>query len=306
MKQETVLTIIMITVTIVLLIGATVAWFLGNKPVTIKNFMQQAGEMDKLNVKMAVLPDETASGGSENQGSDTDNQEEQGSQNQGEGITYWLMSDINNMGKVIDIDLAKLTNIEDGKLGPGSFGTIKFEISTTSSEVMNYIICIKPEIEVADGDNVTSQVTKEELQKLVEMHIKFYAKYDDTKSSTPNMAYSEVIPYADSTSEEGNVMFASLKGLKGSVSSNKVEYITIYWYWPYEYTDIPGYGNENFSSTIYNPWKTTGDENSPGEYDARYPKDLSLDEKIEKYDIDDTKIGNYVTNLKLHFEVCAE
>lgn len=294
MKQETVLTIIMITVTIVLLIGATVAWFLGNKPVTIKNFMQQAGEMDQLIVEMAVLSDETNSENSESQNQDT-------------SPVYWPMSDINNRNKVIDIDLAKLTNIEDGKLGPGSFGTIKFQISTNASEPMYYIICIKPEIEVADGVGTTLQVTKEELQKLVEMHIKFYAKYDDAQSSTPNMAYSEVIPYADSTSEEGNVTFALLKGLKGSVlASQSPKVVTIYWYWPYEYTDIPGYGNKNFSSTIYNPWASIVDESKPGEYEAQYSNDLSLEKKIEKYDIDDTKIGNYVTNLKLHFEVCTE
>ena len=61
LKQETVLTIIMITVTTILIIGATVAWFLGNKPVTIQNYFQQAGGIDGIEVKMAIVPGDGSS-----------------------------------------------------------------------------------------------------------------------------------------------------------------------------------------------------------------------------------------------------
>ena len=56
LKQETILTIIMITVTTLLIIGATVAWFLGNRPVTIRNYFQQAGGIEGFEVKMAIVP----------------------------------------------------------------------------------------------------------------------------------------------------------------------------------------------------------------------------------------------------------
>ena len=76
LKQETILTIIMITVTTILIIGATVAWFLGNRPVTIQNYFQQAGGIDGIDVKMAIVPGATGAEGS----SESGNSEENGSQ----------------------------------------------------------------------------------------------------------------------------------------------------------------------------------------------------------------------------------
>ncbi|MBQ3512435.1 MAG: hypothetical protein IJA32_01375 [Lachnospiraceae bacterium] len=294
-KQETVLTIIMITVTTILIIGATVAWFLGNRPVTIKNYFQQAGGIDDLSVEMAIISEDAS-----------------------EDVTYYTMNAINTGNKVIDIDLAKLTNIEEGKLGPGSYGTIKFKISTSSEADMNYIIRITPSITVVDG---VEDISNEELLDLVQNHIKFYAVKDTTVAeSEPTNVYQKVIPYYfdstienDSEDTSGDDLGANneadsettiTSGLTGTVSNAEIEYVTLYWYWPYEYTDIPGYDITDYNSSIYNPWSTSTEENVDViVYEGRYSSSLSEDERIEAYDWDDTKIGNYVSALNFHFEV---
>lgn len=348
LKQETILTIIMITVTTILIIGATVAWFLGNRPVTIQNYFQQAGGIDGIDVKMAIEPGATGAEGS----SESGNSEENGSQDPNleevDGITYYTMNAINDNRKVIDVDLADLTNIEVGKLGPGSYGTIKFKISTTSEEKMKYIIRITPSIKVVEKVAETNSVSEEELLGLVQNHIKFYAVKNDTNTDGTKVdstnVYRQVIPYYFETSLEDSSGVASndtsnntsnessgdtsetndtsetdtieKTGLTGTVSADSengegTEYVTIYWYWPYEYTDIPGYDVKNYESTIYNPWDVVEKQNTDGVendieyslYEGKYSSELSLEDRIEAYDWDDTKIGNYVTALKFHFEV---
>ena len=307
LKQETVLTIIMITVTTILIIGATVAWFLGNKPVTIQNYFQQAGGIDGIEVKMAIVPEdaetdgESGSGDSGESGTQDPNMEKVGD------ITYYTMNAINANSKEIDIDLAKLTNIEEGKLGPGSYGTIKFQISTTSETGMNYIIRITPSIKVVDGVSETGEdgsINKAMLLDLVQNHIKFYAIKDtENTENTPTNVYQKVIPYYfENVTDTTDI---TTTGLTDTVSSNEVEYVTIYWYWPYEYIDIPGYGINDYNSMIYNPWNEVENSNGVFQYEGRYSSELSLEDRIEAYDWDDTKIGNYVTALNFHFEVSS-
>ena len=305
LKQETILTIIMITVTTILIIGATVAWFLGNRPVTIQNYFQQAGGIDGIDVKMAIVPENTEADGSSENGDSGESDTEDPNLEEVGDVTYYTMNAINSNSKVIDVDLADLTNIEEGKLGPGSYGTIKFKISTTSEEEMKYIIRITPSIEVVDGvaeeSTDENQISKKLLLDLVQNHIKFYAIKDTEKSeNAPTNVYQNVIPYY--FENETNITDIITTGLTDTVSSNGVEYVTIYWYWPYEYIDIPGYGIDEYNSKIYNPWKEVENSNV-FQYEGKYSSELSLEDRIEAYDWDDTKIGNYVTALKFHFEV---
>lgn len=337
LKQETVLTIIMITVTTILIIGATVAWFLGNKPVTIKNYFQQAGGIDGIEVKMAIVPEDAETDGEFGNGDSGESGTQDPNLEKVGDITYYTMNAINDNSKEIDIDLAKLTNIEEGKLGPGSYGTIKFQISTTSETGMNYIIRITPSIKVVDGVSETGEdgsINKAMLLDLVQNHIKFYAIKDtENTENTPTNVYQKVIPYYFETSSENSSGVASndisnntsnesfgdasvtndtseakaieKTGLTGTVSASNNEseqYVTIYWYWPYEYTDIPGYNIESYNSPIYNPWSVVEDIVT---YENKYSSSLSEAERIESYDWDDTKIGNYVTALNFHFEVSA-
>ena len=294
-KQETVLTVIMITVTTLLIIGATVAWFVGRKPVTILNNYYQAGGIDGFDVKVAIVPDSEQSNGV------TDlNMEEI------EGVPYYTMNEINANQKEIDIDLAKLSNIEEGKLGPGSYGNIRFKIQTITNSEMKYVIRITPNIKVAQGIPETSNdgsISKEMLLDLVQNHIKFYAVKDENQVD-PNNIYSEVIPYYD---ENQNIDIIQ-SGFIGTVPENNtdgtIQYVTIYWYWPYEYTDIPGYDVEDYSSTIYNPWNNA---NGVISYEGKYSNEEypEIESRIEAYDWDDTKIGNCVSSLQFHFEVSS-
>ena len=308
LKQETILTIIMITVTTILIIGATVAWFLGNRPVTIQNYFQQAGGIDGIDVKMAIVPGATGAEGSLGSGDSEENGSQDPNLDEVDGITYYTMNAINANSKVIDVDLADLTNIEKGKLGPGSYGTIKFKISTTSEEEMKYIIRITPSIEVVGGvaeeSTDENQISKKLLLDLVQNHIKFYAIKDTEKSeNAPTNVYQNVIPYY--FENETNTTDIITTGLTGTVSSNTAKYVTIYWYWPYEYIDIPGYGINDYNSTIYDPWNKVENSNEIFQYEGKYSSELSLEDRIEAYDWDDTKIGNYVTALNFQFEVSS-
>ena len=295
LKQETILTIIMITVTTLLIIGATVAWFLGNRPVTIRNYFQQAGGIEGFEVKMAIVPPGDGSSVTDANIEEVDD------------ITYYTMNAIDINNKEIDVDLAELINIEEGKLAPGSYGTIKFKINTTTETAMNYVIRITPDINVVEG---VTEEDKEELLDLVQNHIKFYAIKDTDEATTnPTNVYQKVIPYYYENKTDTTDITKT--GLTGTATNAEIEYVTIYWYWAYEYTDIPGYNVENYNSTIYNPWskKTETDENgnniSVTLYEEKYSSRLSEAARIEAYDWDDTKIGSYVTSLNFHFEVSS-
>ena len=194
------------------------------------------------------------------------------------------------------MDIAKQENIEDNTLAPGAYGTVKFKILSKTSRTTGYAISVTPSIELIDGyENIGSGLTEEEFKKLVESHLKFYATYDDDSKE-----YEDVIPYSD----ECLFLYNEFKGIKGDVNENEIKYVTLYWYWPYEFTDIPkSLDIYNEDSDFYEEFKKYTFSTMINEKEEIVNIRREISESIEAYDWDDTYIGNYVQSLKFHFDV---
>ncbi|MCI5603447.1 MAG: hypothetical protein MR361_08145 [Clostridiales bacterium] len=289
-KQETVMLVSLCLVLLVVMFGATVAWFEGITPASIKEMDIKADDLGDLYVWVKVDDENTASAGElgtiASAGEiDDENYAPLKSVGTGDNIKY-----------SIDLDIAKQENIEDNTLAPGAYGTVKFKILSKTSRTTGYAISVTPSIELIDGyENIGSGLTEEEFKKLVESHLKFYATYDDDSKE-----YEDVIPYSD----ECLFLYNEFKGIKGDVNENEIKYVTLYWYWPYEFTDIPkSLDIYNEDSDFYEEFKKYTFSTMTNEKEEIVNIRREISESIEAYDWDDTYIGNYVQNLKFHFDV---
>lgn len=289
-KQETVMLVSLCLVLLVVMFGATVAWFEGITPASIKEMDIKADDLGDLYVWVKVDDENTASAGelgtTASAGEiDDENYAPLKSVGTGDNIKY-----------SIDLDIAKQENIEDNTLAPGAYGTVKFKILSKTSRTTGYAISVTPSIELIDGyENIGSGLTEEEFKKLVESHLKFYATYDDDSKE-----YEDVIPYSD----ECLFLYNEFKGIKGDVNENEIKYVTLYWYWPYEFTDIPNSLNiYNEDSDFYEEFKKYTFSTMTNEKEEIVNIRREISESIEAYDWDDTYIGNYVQSLKFHFDV---
>ena len=192
-----------------------------------------------------------------------------------------LMDRINANGQYIDIGLARLSNIEDGKLAPGAFGEIHFYITSVSPYYNAYEIEIEPEYEYIEGIEdiksiqngvLTPVVTEDELTEIIDNHILYFTE-KNVDSSTGRISYSGQLEY---DSLNGRIALT-----KGDLVLNNEKEVVIYWYWPYDYNDIYRYLDA----------------------DSSLSQNGSLDENIRSYDLEDTKIGNYLKSITLNFKV---
>lgn len=289
-KQETVMLVSLCLVLLVVMFGATVAWFEGITPASIKEMDIKADDLGDLYVWVKVDDENTASAGelgtTASAGEiDDENYAPLKSVGTGDNIKY-----------SIDLDIAKQENIEDNTLAPGAYGIVKFKILSKTSRTTGYAISVTPSIELIDGyENIGSGLTEEEFKKLVESHLKFYATYDDDSKE-----YEDVIPYSD----ECLFLYNEFKGIKGDVNENEIKYVTLYWYWPYEFTDIPkSLDIYNEDSDFYEEFKKYTFSTMTNENEEIVNIRREISESIEAYDWDDTYIGNYVQSLKFHFDV---
>ena len=181
-------------------------------------------------------------------------------------VTKMLMSEINdNDSAVIDIGLEQLTNIKAGMIAPGSYGEIHFYITTPTIETNGYEINIIPKFSVHEeyvDDN-------SKLLEILQKHILFYTVKDGN-------GYSGKFDIEDIANvEEGGYLNGDKQTIRGDLEQINVEKeVIVYWYWPYEYADVPGV----------------------------YPAEVT-DENIRNYDLEDTLMGNYLNSFALHFEV---
>ena len=248
-KREAIRIVVMTTVVIALLGSATVAWFLKGSPAAVRNMEITMDDKGDISAKVKV-----------------------------EDGSYKNLSQIgtgDNVKYTIDLNIVAQDNIEENTFAPGAYGKVEFQLKSNTSLVDGYSIQITPSIEVNEK-YVETSLSEEDLFELVKMHIKFYAVNDSGN-------YSKVIPYYD----ENAINIDECK-LTGDLSEGVWEDVTLYWYWPYEYTNVPDKDNED--SPVYDEYE-------------KYRELNTLTEQIEAYDWDDTYIGNYVEKLNFHFDV---
>lgn len=160
------------------------------------------------------------------------------------------MSKVDESKAIIDMGLTQLANIEEGKIGPGAFGEVHIYISSESAACTGYNISVTPKYQFVGKEDKA-------ILKLVQEHIKFYAKKNGE-------SYSEEIVYREED--------APMEGLAGELVEGEETDVVLYWYWPYEYTDVPD------------------------------PSVISAKD-IREYDLQDTMIGNSIESIGFTFEV---
>lgn len=178
----------------------------------------------------------------------------------------------------IDMNIVEQDNIEKNTLAPGAYGKVELKILSMTELTTGYTITITPEfMGINEGFKTNGAgLTEEALYNLFKTHIKFYAVNEAG-------VYSKVIPYYDKNKD------IKLCSLSGSLEEGVMKDVVLYWYWPYEYMDIPDLHNED--SPVYD------------EYEKYRNPDLTESERIEIYDWDDTYLGNYVEGFRFHFDV---
>lgn len=199
-KEEVISAGIMTIVSILVLIGFTVAWYTGVFDLaTISGMHLKAAEMN--NIKIALT-----SGG----------------------------DDISVLGedkKYADIGLQEMTNIETDKLAPGQFGEVTFYV-TPSNDGIEYCEII-PEVwirqedeawypgeaedetdtDTENGTGVTDEELKlEELYKITQKHIVFF----EDEAMTKKIETSKRIEWSEADGKQEKE-------------------VTIYWKWYYEH-----------------------------------------------------------------------
>lgn len=276
--EKLVISICMLLVVSFALVTATYAWYAGTDPTILDALNLTLDDKGDLKVEIVLESGERMD-----------------------------MSQVDASGASIDLALSKLINIEENKLGPGSFGEVHIFVSSRSATYTSYNIKIIPNCDlIEDGDEDALDLAKE--------HIRFYAAKTDA-------GYEQLIPYAEmvsglnlmpesGTKEENTeeidaesvvamaisleesgelipqnedetqesliqtkaVPTVTAEGITGVITLGEETEIVLYWYWPYEYDDVPD--------------KTQ----------------ISAQNERE-YDLNDTVIGNYIQSIGFTFVV---
>ncbi len=281
-NQETVMLIVLSLVVLVVMFGATVAWFVGATPAGIENMDLQADDKGELYVYVKTEQQDDSSGTESGTESGQDDVK-QDSERDSEGfVALNKIGTGDNVSYKIDMHLVDQNNILKKTFAPGAYGKVVFKIMSKTSIIKGYKIRITPGIKAADGlGNTALELSEEDLLGLVKSHIKFYETFD-------NPEYNDVIPYDKECMYDNGTEHTD--GLEGTIEEGETKYVTLYWYWPYEYTDIPASLHiDDVSGKFYEEFK---------KYAGKTDKEC-----IEEYDWDDTYIGNFVENLTFHFDV---
>lgn len=197
-KEEVISAGVMAIVSMLVLIGFTVAWYTGIFNLsTITGMRLKAAEMN--NIKVALTSN-------------------------GEDISV-----LSEDEKYADIGLQEMTNIESGKLAPGQFGKVTFYL-TPSDEGIEYCE-IMPTVWIRQGDENAAwypgesdeeaggteaviATDLEELYEITQRHIDFFSDEAMTKKIDEDNQF--IIPWSET-------------------DGKSEKEVVIYWKWYYEY-----------------------------------------------------------------------
>ena len=268
-KEKVIQSAVMLMVSILVLVGFTVAWFSGSLGDVVAGGMRMsAAEQGDIRIALEA-------GGAD-------------------------ISTLEGDDKYVDVGLEKLTNIEfiqkdaDGnpvkvwKMAPGAYGEVVFYVTPLKQMVGSCTVLPEVRLKKEDGTLVTKEngeidvpdgaggTKKVNVYEIANEHIIFYYKADG--SDTPiylNMTTVSGEGRASVTTRESAVF--PLTWDSGTNTGNERE-VRLYWRWDYEYPPegrtIPSYQGSS----------------------------LTDQEKAALYDEQDTIIGNYIKQMNFHFE----
>lgn len=263
-----VMSYVMLVVTATCVITATVAWFTFSVSASVQNMEIQTGDAEVIRVAVTKG------------GEDVDTIRAEGQEPE-VAISMPVFANVTQSGE----DANKKV------LAPGTYGSFTIYVTPLKSDIT---ACeILPSFFGSDGTEaglkyINPDLTEQEKQtiaQLVKGHILLFAKCDETTKKYSKLL-TETTPYKyDLSWDQANNVGVETP-------------ITIYWYWPYEYEDLPDEVETQLSNNddymFFEPDKIeSASEN------------LSTSEKSRLYDFADTKIGTNVESVKFHFEVKA-
>lgn len=296
---------VMIIVVMIAMIAATVAWFVYYKTATVKEMKFASASCDALKVEVR----------------------------QGDNpITYVEVTKDNTDTISAYMDMPVFKNVESyniaeegqeekfvSKMAPGVYGSITIRLTSLNKLINHYKI--KPETILKCSESM--QENEDIVENLAKGHILFFSDYveiqkdaegnlpenitiDGNPDSLANYTHNSKYVYYNQI-EYGEFIEGELEW-DDEQSEGVPKEITVYWYWPYEYTnlsnsiktsielpitpeDIPGIINEN-RLKYFDKSKMQEIIDNKGSYN-----------ETQLYDYADTRIGTYVENIKLHVEV---
>lgn len=276
-KEKVIQSAVMLVVSILVLVGFTVAWFSGSLGDVVAGGMRMSAA-EQGDIRIAL-----ESGGAD-------------------------ISTLVGDDKYVDVGLEELTNIEfiqkdengnpitDGsgnpvkvwKMAPGAYGEVVFYVTPLKQMVGSCTVLPEVRLKKEDGTLVTKEngeidvpdgaggTKKVNVYEIANEHIIFYYKADG--SDTPiylNVTTVSGEGGASVTTRESAVF--PLTWDSGTNTGNERE-VRLYWRWDYEYPPegrtIPSYEGSS----------------------------LTDQEKEALYDEQDTIIGNYIKQMNFHFE----
>lgn len=193
------------------------------------------------------------------------------------------------------------------KLAPGVYGSVTIRLTALRPEVDHYKIAPSVLISYVDGMGTSeSSNLQSQLENLVKGHLLFFkTRTAIEESNQENIVDTHCKKYLFSDPIDSSNPLTGKLTWDSTSNAGKPEAVTLYWYWPYEYT--------NLSSSIQETIKLSGISTNPIITDERkqyFDQDRMQEmytgiqwTETQLYDYADTKIGTYVKSMKLHFEV---
>lgn len=181
-KEQFITTFVMCVVSVLVLIGFTVAWYSsGANNVTATGMQMSAAQAGDITIAL---------------------------QTGGKDISELLGDD-----KYVDIGLAELTNIEEGKMAPGAFGKVTFYITPKNTNVRTCNVV--PLVQLQQEENGewypdpadSTPSTIEELAEIAGRHIAFFSDEAMTQIVDGTNPYQVTWDSANAGTEKTAVLY---------------------------------------------------------------------------------------------------
>ncbi len=310
-------------VVLIALIFATIAWFASSRSISIKGI--NLGAVDTGDVQIGLNEDDWQKNTSFDIGVSRVDELETAT---GVGVKEPAFENI--YGEDEKGTVALITKEDSEIMAPGTYGFFTFYVRTTSPSTKSCEINLTKVLKGSDLSDNTE--LKNELENLFAGHILCFS--NRTKNDKGYL-YSGLI-------DDTNSMTVTFNS-SDSQTEGKIQKVTIYWVWPYEFNDLVNTdvskGDAFVKSTINNnatsdeikamiglyPARTKLDENAQStikEYPLTYENvyeiirynetketysssdSLTKDSMLtEWYDYADTLMASYINNLKFHISV---
>ena len=256
-NENLILNIEMMILIMVSLIAVTIAWFILTNRAQVNGMKLQAGGTEYIKVAL-----------------------EAGGQD---------VLELEGEAKYIDVGMPTFANTRAGQMAPGTYGEMKLYITALSpmakgcnirvEHIAEYVETVVDDIQNPEAANDVGITTKSEIDKLLKGHIQLYSQC--IEDGNGEKIYSGLI-----TDKEPLVV---------PLEHNVEKMVSIYWVWPYEYTDLTQESLDEFSidkEQLFDADKYEIDVDELSGYD--------LKDYISFYDYGDTKIGLNVKDIHFH------